>query len=114
MNILDESTKAMLNAGQVAVLDGRYIVVTPETLFYVMQDAALETLDDIMTEQAVDEEANDSFIDQGCQCHFCGKKSDFTEYTLTISGGYASEHDLEQVTVDVCGECLEKMLAAAN
>ena len=47
MNILDENTKAMLDAGKVAVLDGGYIIVTPETLFQVMQGATLETLGDV-------------------------------------------------------------------
>lgn len=112
MNILDENTKAMLDAGQVAVLDGGYIVVTSETLFQVVQGATLETLGDIMMEQAFEDEANESFIEQGCQCHFCGKKNDFTEYIMTISGGYDSDHDGETVSMNVCTECLEQMLAA--
>lgn len=37
-----------------------------------------------------------------------------TEYTVTIEGGYASDHDMESVTLEVCAECLEKMLAAVN
>lgn len=114
MNILDENTKAMLDAGKVAVLDGGYIVVTPETLFQVVQGATLETLGDIMMEQPAEEEANDSFIQQGFKCHFCGKENDFTEYTMTITGGYDSDHDMEAVTLEVCAECLERMLAVVN
>lgn len=114
MNILDENTKAMLNAGKVAVLDGGYIVVTPETLFQVVQGATLETLGDIMMEQPAEEEANDSSINRGCKCHFCGKESDFTEYAVTISGGYDSDHDMETVSMDVCAGCLEKMLAVVS
>lgn len=115
MNILDESTKAMLDAGKVAVLDdGKYIVLTPDTLFQTVQGATLETLGDIMMEQASEEEANDSFIQQGCKCHFFGKESDFTEYIMTVSGGYDSDHDMEAVTLEVCAECLETMLAAVN
>ena len=114
MNILDESTKAMLDTGKVAVLDGGYIVITPETLFQVVQDATMETLGDIMMEQPTIEEANDSFIQQGCKCHFCGKESDFTEYIMTVSGGYDSDHDMETVTLEVCAECLETMRAAVN
>lgn len=114
MNILDGSTRAMLDAGKVAVLEGGYIVITPETLFQVVQGATLETLDDIMIEQVADEEANDSSINQGCKCHFCGKESAFTEYAATISGGYDSDHDMETVSMDVCAGCLEKMLAVVS
>lgn len=114
MNILDESTKAMLDAGKVAALDGGYIVLTPETLFQTVQGATLETLGDIMMEQAPEEEANDSFIQHGFKCRFCGKENDCTEYTMTITGGYDSEHDMERVSMEVCSECLETMLAAVN
>ncbi|MBD5117866.1 MAG: hypothetical protein HDT37_01925 [Clostridiales bacterium] len=115
MNILDESTKAMLDAGQVAVLDGGYIVMTPETLFQVVQGATLETLGDIMVEQSAEEEANNSFIQHDCKCYFCGKESDWgTEYIVTIEGGYNSDHDMETVSMNVCAGCLEKMLAAVS
>lgn len=115
MNILDESTKAMLDAGKVAVLDGGYIVVTPQTLFQVVQGATLETLGDIMMEQPAEEEANDSFIQHDCKCHFCGKESDWgTEYIVTIEGGYNSDHDMEVVSMNVCAGCLEQMLAAVS
>ena len=114
MNILDESTKAMLDAGKVAVLDGGYIALTPETLFQTVQGATLETLGDIMMEQASEEESNGSFIQHGFKCHFCGKENDYTEYIMTIAGGYDSEHDMERVSMEVCAECLEKMLAAVN
>lgn len=104
----------MLDAGKVAVLDGGYIVLTPETLFQTVQGATLETLGDVRMEQASEEEANDSFIQQGFKCHFCGKENEATEYIVTISGGYDSDHDMESVTLEVCAGCLEKMLAAAN
>lgn len=86
MNILDENTKAMLDAGKVAVLDGGYIALTPETLFQTVQGATLETLGDIMMEQASEEESNGSFIQHGFKCHFCGKENDYTEYIMTIAG----------------------------
>lgn len=114
MNILDENTRSMLDAGKVAVLDGGYIALTPETLFQTVQDATLETLDDIMMEQVNEDKANDSFIQQDCKCHFCGKESDFTEYIMTIVGGYDSGHDMETVSMNVCGGCLEKMFAAVS
>ena len=59
-------------------------------------------------------EQNDSFIQHGFKCHFCGKRNDATEYTLTIVGGYDSSHDTEAVSLDVCCGCLEKMLAVVN
>lgn len=59
-------------------------------------------------------EQNDSFIQQGFKCRFCGKRNDATEYTMKIVGGYDSPHDTESVTLEVCGKCLEKMLAAVN
>lgn len=113
MNILDESTKAMLDAGKVALLD-RYLIMTPETLFQTVQGATLETLSGITGELSAEEQANSSSINQVCQCHFCGKESDFTEYTLTIEGGYNSDHDMKTVSMNICGGCLEKMLAAVS
>lgn len=114
MNILDESTKAMLDAGKVAVLD-TYLIMTPETLFQTVQGATLETLSGITGELSAEEQANSSSIHQGFRCHFCGKGNKWgTEYTVTIEGGYASDHDMESVTLEVCAECLEKMLAAVN
>lgn len=53
-------------------------------------------------------------MNQACQCHFCGKRNNYTEYIMTISGGYDSDHDMEAVTLEVCAECLETMLAAVN
>lgn len=114
MNLLDEATKKALDAGKIAVLDGGYIILTPETLFRMVQGDTLETLGDIMMEQPAEEEANDSFIQWVCRCHFCGKESDFTEYTVTISGGYDSDHDMETVSMNVCAGCLEKMLAVVS
>lgn len=114
MNLLDEQTRAMLDAGKVAVLDGGYLIMTPETLFQAVQGATLETLSDIMMEQASEEKANDSFIQHGFRCHFCGKENECTEFTVKITGGYYSGHDTETRTLEVCAECLEKMLAAVN
>lgn len=115
MNILDENTKILLDAGKAVVLDGGYIVITPETLFQVVQSATLETFGDIMVEQVANQEANSSSINQDVKCHFCGKESHWgTEYIVTIEGGYNSNHDMETVSMDVCAECLEKMLAAMN
>ncbi len=106
MNILDENTKAMLDAGRTVMLDNKYLIISPET-FQVVLDNAVPV-------QTAEEEANDSSINQGCKCHFCGKESDFTEYAVTISGGYDSDHDMETVSMDVCAGCLEKMLAVVS
>lgn len=114
MNILDENTKAMLDAGQVAVLSGGYLVLTPETLKRTVQSSIVDVLEDVVSEQPPEEEANDSSINHGCKCHFCGKESDFTEYIITISGGYDSDHDMERVSIDICSKCLERMLAAVS
>ena len=118
MNILDESTKAMLDAGRTAVLDGGYLVMTPETLKQAVQTAVITTVElssDAISEQATAEQANSSFIQQGCKCHFCGKASHWgTEYIVTIEGGYNSDHDMETVSMDVCAGCLERMLSAVN
>lgn len=118
MNILDEQTKVMLDAGSTAVLNGGYLVMTPETFKYALETACKETLhvvfDGEVSEQDTDTEANDSFIQQGFKCRFCGKKNDATEYTMTIIGGYDSDRDTEKVTMEVCAECLERMLSAVN
>lgn len=114
MTLLDENTKAMLDAGKVAVLEGGYIVVTPETLRQTVKNTTMEVFGDVISAQTVKEEANDSSINRSCQCRFCGKKSNFTEYIMTISGGYDSDHDMETVSMNVCAGCLEKMLAAVS
>ena len=118
MNILDEDTKAMLDAGRTAVLDGGYLVMTPETLKQAVQTAVITTVElssDAISEQATAEKANSSCINRGFRCHFCGKVNKWgTEYAVTIEGGYASDHDMESATLEVCAGCLEKMLAAVN
>lgn len=115
MNLLDENTKTILDAGQVVVLDGGYIVMTPETLSQTVQSSVVDVLTDVVQEQPAKEEANDSSITHGFKCHFCGKKNDWgTEHIVTITGGYASDHDMEAKSVEVCAECLEKMLAAVS
>lgn len=106
MNILDENTKAMLDAGRTVMLDNKYLIISPETFQTV--------LDNAVPAQTTDKEANESFIEHNCKCHFCGKESDFTEYTMTIAGGYDSDHDMEAVTLEVCAECLETMLATVS
>lgn len=106
MNILDENTKAMLDAGRTVMLDNKYLIISPETFQTV--------LDNAVPAQTAEEGANDSFIQQGFKCHFCGKRNDYTEYIMTISGGYDSDHDMEAVTLEVCAGCLEKMLAVVN
>lgn len=119
MNLLDENTKSALDAGQTVVLSGGYIVMSPGTFRYALETSCKETLHAVFDEEASEQdteeiEANDSFIQQGFKCHFCGKENDFTEYTMTITGGYDSDHDMEAVTLEVCAECLETMLAAVN
>lgn len=96
----------MLDAGSAVMLDNKYLIISPET-FQVVLDNAIPV-------QTAEEEANDSFIQQGFKCHFCGKENDYTEYAVTISGGYDSDHDMKTVSMDVCAGCLEKMLAAVN
>lgn len=114
MNTLDENTKSALDAGQTIVLSGGYIVMSPGTFRYALETSCKETLHTVFDEEAPEEEANDSFIQWVCRCHFCGKESDFTEYTVTISGGYDSDHDMETVSMNVCAGCLEKMLAVVS
>lgn len=58
MNILDENTKAMLDNGSTVILDGKYLVMTPETLKQAVQDDLIITIGD-------KEEANSSFIQRG-------------------------------------------------
>lgn len=118
MNILDEDTRAMLDAGRTAVLNGGYLVMTPETLKQAVQTAVITTVElssDAISKHFDTEEANDSSINQGTKCHFCGKESHWgTEYIVTIEGGYNSDHDMETVSMEVCAGCLEKMLAAVS
>lgn len=106
MNILDENTKAMLDAGRTVMLDNKYLIISPETFQTV--------LDNAVPAQTAEEGANDSFIQQGFKCRFCGKENECTEYTVKITGGYYSGHDTETRTLEVCAGCLEKMLAAVN
>lgn len=114
MDTLSENIKAVLDGGSIALLDGKYLAMTTETLNQAVKDGLMMAIGDTALEQAADEEANDSFIQQGFKCHFCGKENDFTEYTMTITGGYDSDHDMEAVTLEVCAECLERMLAAVS
>ena len=114
MDTLSENIKAMLDSGGMALLDGKILAMTPETLNQAVKDGLMMAIGDTALEQAADEEANDSFIQWVCRCHFCGKESDFTEYTVTISGGYDSDHDMETVSMNVCAGCLEKMLAVVS
>lgn len=58
--------------------------------------------------------SNEDFMEQTVKCYFCNNKSDFTEYIMTISCGYNSDHDMETVSMNVCAGCLEKMLAAVS
>lgn len=121
MNLLDAQTKATLEHGGAVILDSKYYVMTWETVERMIQ---------AVTEMAYDsglacnfekagalqtEKANSSSINQGFSCHYCGKGNRWgTEYTVTIEGGYASDHDMETVSMDVCAGCLEKMLAAVS
>lgn len=107
MNTLDKQTKVMLDTGSAVMLDGKYLIISPET-FRTMLDKAVPA-------QTAEEKANRDFIQHGCKCHFCDKESCWgTEYIVTIEGGYNSDHDMETVSMDVCAECLERMLAAVN
>lgn len=119
MNLLDAQTKATLEHGGAVILDSKYYVMTWETVERMIQ---------AVTEMAYDsglacnfekagalqtEKANRDFIKNDCKCHFCNKESHWgTEYTITIEGGYNSDHDMETVSMEVCAGCLEKMLAA--
>lgn len=119
MNLLDEHTKSALDAGQTIVLSGGYIVMSPETFRYALETSCKETLRAVFDEEAPDQdieiEANNSSMNQDAKCHFCGKENHWgTEYIITIEGGYNSDHDMETVSMDICAECLEKMLAAVS
>ena len=120
MNLLDAQTKATLEHGGAVILDSKYYVMTWETVERMIQAVTEMSYNSGLAcnlEKAgasQTEKANMDFIQQDCKCHFCGKESDFTEYMMTIVGGYDSDHDMEQVSVEVCAECLEQMLAAVN
>lgn len=115
MNFFDENEKTMLDTGGMVVLDGKYFAMTPETLNQAVKNGLMITMEDTNMEQTTDKEANDSFMEQAVKCHFCGKESDCgTEYIITIEGGYNSGHDMEAVSMNVCGGCLEKMLEAVS
>ena len=114
MDTLSENIKAVLDGGGMALLDGKYLAMTTETLNQAVKDGLMMAIGDTALEQAADEEANDSFIQHGFKCHFCGKRNDYTEYIMTISGGYDSDHDMETVSMNVCAGCLEKMLAVVS
>ena len=114
MNLFDESITATLDNGGVALLDGKYLAMTPETLNQAVKDGLTIAIGDTAPEQAADEEANDSFIQHNFKCHFCGKENEATEYIMTISGGDDRDHDMESVSMEACAGCLEKMLAMIN
>lgn len=110
MNLLDENTKARLDAGSAVMLDGKYLIISPET-FQAMLNGAVPV-------QTTDEEANYDFIEQGFKCHFCGKENDYSEYIMTVVGCYDSDHDygkgvhrhMRRVSgKDACGGELEKV-----
>ena len=106
MNILDESTKAMLDAGSTAVLNGGYLVMTPETLRQVVQTAVVTTVEAF--DDAVTEEANDSSI-----CSICGGDDIVGTAcsVLVLEAGYGSANDMERVKVPLCGGCCDKLFS---
>ena len=109
MNILDESTKAMLDAGSTAVLNGGYLVMTPETFKRVVQTAsitAVDMLSDVILEQPPTEETNDSSI-----CSMCGGYdiAGTACSSLILETGYGSANDMERVTIPLCGECADRL-----
>lgn len=42
-------------------------------------------------------------------CEVCGQ-SDLVPSTVTIQANYGSQHDGETVTVQLCGDCVDKLL----
>lgn len=54
-------------------------------------------------------QANEDFI----ACSWCGAEDmpGIANSTLTLVAGYGSEHDLERVTVPLCGECCDKLFS---
>lgn len=111
MNILDEDTRAMLDAGRTAVLNGGYLVMTPETLKQAVQTAVITTVElssDAISKHIDTEEANGSSI-----CSVCG--GDDIAGTacsrLILETGYGSANDMERVSVPLCGECADRLYA---
>lgn len=114
MITLGKNERKLLDKVATLIVDGRYVLASPETLNQAAGHTIIELESPVPASPAA-EESKSSFVQQDCGCYFCGKKDPWgAEYTLTVNGGYAGEHDLETVTVEVCGECLEKMLAAVD
>lgn len=114
MMTLGKNERKLLDEGATLIVEGRYVLASPETLNQMAGHTIIE-LERPVPEPPAAEESNRDFVRRDHRCHFCGKKDQWgTEYTLTVDGGYAGEHDLETITVEVCGECLEKMLEAAD
>lgn len=106
MDTLSENIKAVLDGGGMALLDGKYLAMTTETLNQAVKDGLMMAIGDTALEQAADEEANDSSI-----CAMCG--GDDIAGTacsrLILETGYGSANDLERVTVPLCGECADRL-----
>ncbi len=45
-------------------------------------------------------------------CPVCGKQ-DFVPSVITFQANYGSIHDGEQVSVYICGDCLDRLLSVA-
>lgn len=99
MNQLDAQTKAMLDAGSIVILNGKYLVMTSETLKQAVQDDLIVTIGD-------KEEANDSSM-----CSMCGGGDIVGTAcsSLILETGYGCANDLERVTVPICGECADRL-----
>lgn len=50
-------------------------------------------------------ESNSSFV-----CAICGKQGDFPS-KLEIAAWYGSIHDMERLTVPICGDCCDRLFA---
>ena len=108
MNLLSESIAATLDDGGMALIDHKYLAMTPETLNQAVKDGLMMAIGDADMEQVADEEANDNSI-----CSMCGG-SDIGGVAcsrLILETGYGSVNDFEQVTIPLCGECADRLYA---
>lgn len=103
-------TKELLDAGNVIVLDGGYLVMAPETLIQAVQGATLEAFGDTLMEQATDIESEvdsigitkisyprysryDEYLDDNGNKIYHDKKTgkDYTSVVYEVEGPAGSE-----------------------
>lgn len=106
MNLFNENITTTLDNGGIALVDHKYLAMTPETLNQAVKDGLMMAIGDTAPEQAADEEANDNSI-----CSMCGVGDigGVACSSLILETGYGSANDLERVTVPLCGECADRL-----